>query len=203
MITLVSVLARGWLGSLFIYSSVQKLAHYRQVGQSINEYRVLPKRLGSVAGIALPWAELLAGLSFLFAQLYPLGPILGASLGAAFAYGSSDVLRRGADVPCGCTGKASDQVSRVTLIRGLTISLLSISVLGAGRRNYRQFPLAVIILVIIVSTVPLLLTPWRNIRNSELHEQRSHRLRTEIAKLTRMLGTPPEDVVNISHLQIG
>lgn len=126
---------RLWLSSMFIYSAGLKLASYDRAGSLVKAYKLLPQPVATVAGFALPWTELLTAMSLLLGRLYPLGPLSSASLGASFAYGSYDVLRRKADVPCGCTGQSRDRVDRTTLVRACAITVSSLLILGTRQRG--------------------------------------------------------------------
>jgi len=120
-----------WLGSLFLYSGLLKLAHYHKARAALVPYDILPARVASGVGAALPWVEVATGITVLTGVGHPLGAGVGALLGVAFAYAAARVLLRAADVPCGCTASSSDRVDALTLWRGLMIvaaSLLLIAI---------------------------------------------------------------------------
>lgn len=185
-----STAARAWLGSLFIYSAGLKLAHYNRAGSLVREYDMLPKPLATIAGFALPWAELLTAMSLLLARLYPLGPLLGASLGTSFAFGSFHVLRRKADVPCGCTGKAQDRVDRTTLMRALAITSCSLLVLRAHRHNDARLPLVAVVAASSASVLPGGLALYQRVRHARLRKERLRRTQHMVVKATELLATP-------------
>lgn len=123
---LIAMIIMAWLGSMFVYSAGLKIAHYDTASSLIKPYRVLPPRIGVVAGLVLPFVELLTGILLLLGFLFPTGPMLGVILGITFAYASFRVLRRGANIPCGCAGATQDRVTWTTFIRALFITAASL-----------------------------------------------------------------------------
>jgi uncharacterized membrane protein YphA (DoxX/SURF4 family) len=93
-VKIISTLTRAWLGSLFLYSAALKFVNYRESWRSVRQYGILPKRVSDATGLALPWAELLAGVSFLFGWMHPLGSLLGTLLGGSFAFAARQVVKQ-------------------------------------------------------------------------------------------------------------
>ena len=57
----VGLLARLVVGAVFVYASLDKIAHPELFARSVMDYRVLPLSLVIPMAILLPWTELLAG----------------------------------------------------------------------------------------------------------------------------------------------
>jgi hypothetical protein len=125
----ITLLLTAWLGTLFVYSGALKVVYYDQAAASTEAYVLIPKRAVRLVGWILPWLELVAGGAILTRSAEPLGPALGIGLGAMFAVGSSWVLVRGIEVPCGCTGHSEERVKRATLVRAASITFASLGLL--------------------------------------------------------------------------
>jgi uncharacterized membrane protein YphA (DoxX/SURF4 family) len=189
-VKIISTLTRAWLGSLFLYSAALKLINYRETWRSVRQYGILPKRLSDATGLALPWAELLAGVSFLFGWMYPLGSLLGTVLGGSFAVAARQVIKQEAKVSCGCTGGAADHdVDQTTVNRGLAIAVGSLLVLLAGKRSHTR----------LLAIFPSLLVLDLNRRSAELQaqqdEQRAADRARRIASLKSLLTEPAAEAL--------
>lgn len=185
----VFMIVRAWLGSMFVYSAGLKLARFDRRRSLVKSYRILPTSVASLVDFVLPWAELLAGVSLLFGQSYPVGPLLGALLGSSFTYASSIVLLRKEDVQCGCTGTTQDRVNRITLTRALSITLGSLLLLSIGQRWDVAAPASLAVPVIVLALLPGGLALYHRARHLQLHRKRAQRNQEEIARLTRLLAT--------------
>lgn len=186
-----SIIARVWLGSMFLYAAGLKLVWYDQNGCHINAYQLIPESLATTVGFLLVTAESLAGITLLTGWFFPLGPTLGALLGATFAYTSSTVLLRKADVQCGCAGNSSSRVNLTSLIRGLSIIIFSISIFLLDKRGGVLLSPALIFLVTLISLLPAGFALFGRIRNTKLFKQRMQRDEEEITRLTQLLTTQP------------
>jgi len=195
----VALAARAWLGTMFVYSAALKLAHYDQAGRTVTPYCVAPQRLEGAAGFALPWAELFAAASLLLGRLYPFCPLVSAMLGSVFAYGSFDVTRRRADVPCGCTGSTSERVTRATLGRAVAITSGSLLVLAARRRTYSRLPAVFVVCASSLSIVPALIDVSGRVRHARRHTQRKRHSKEAAESLTRVLASPPGQPIALNQ----
>lgn len=197
---IISTLTRAWLGSLFLYSAALKLINYRDTWRAVRQYGILPKRLSDATGLALPWAELLAGVSFLFGWLSPLGSLLGTLLGGSFAFAARQVVKQEAKVSCGCTGGAADHdVDQTTVNRGLAIAGASLLVLLSGKRSHTRLPALSLLAGAILAIFPSLLVVNINRRDAErqarLEEQRAAERARRIADLKRLLDAPAAEAL--------
>jgi putative oxidoreductase len=90
------------LGGVFIYAALPKLLDPGGFARLVNGYRVLHPDLANLAGITMPWVELVAG-ALLVLGIVPqsaalvLGVLLIGFIGAGFA-----ALARGLEISCGC-----------------------------------------------------------------------------------------------------
>jgi len=90
------------IGGIFIYTAWPKLLRPDEFARLVYGYRMLHPDLVNLAGITLPWIELVAGL-FLVIGIVPrssalvLAGLLGLFIVAGFL-----ALVRGLDISCGC-----------------------------------------------------------------------------------------------------
>lgn len=94
--------ARLFLAAVFIYASLDKIAHPAAFAKDVYNYLILPDALINLTALVLPWFELFLGLCLLVGFWLP-GAVAGAAgllvvFTAAFAFN----LARGVDVNCGC-----------------------------------------------------------------------------------------------------
>jgi putative oxidoreductase len=101
------VLARLVLGGLFLYASVDKIAHPDQFAEIIYNYKILPDMAVNLMAIGLPWLEAVAGLFLVFGiWTRESAGIIGALL-LVFIVAISFNLARGLDFDCGCFSTAA------------------------------------------------------------------------------------------------
>lgn len=186
-----SLLIRAWLGSLFLYSGSLKLIHYDRAAQSVKRYEILPARLSTMVGFMLPWGELLTSVSLLFGWHYRVGALMAALFGSAFTFSTRKVLQRHADVPCGCTGKGDDRVTRTTLIRGIAITISSLWIVTTGRRISAKMPPLLVLVGMCVSLLSAAIDLHHKIRQFQHTKQRAHLRTQRIAQLTTVLSSQP------------
>lgn len=181
------ILTRTWLGSMFLYSASLKLLDYKQSGRIVKRYAILPDRASIIASFALPWAELLAAISLLFGQFYPIGPLLSTMLGSSFVYASRSVLKRGTDVPCGCIGHTEGKVSKTTLNRGLAITISSLFILTLDRRSYAPLPKLSLWSSLCLCTLSSLLFLVRKVKLMQLRKRQAEHREHRITQLSQIL----------------
>lgn len=118
------------LGGVFIYSDSHKLLRPDEFARLIYGYRILHPDLVNLAGIILPWVELVPGL-FLVIGLLPrssaalLGGLLALFIGAAAL-----VMMRGLSIHCGCfLPILSDRVGWPLILRNSVLLLLALQII--------------------------------------------------------------------------
>lgn len=98
----VQVLCRIILGGVFIYASIDKIAHPHAFAKIIYNYQLVPDILVTFPAIVLPWLEMISGL-FLIAGIFRRASavVLSAML-LVFAVAITINLVRGITFDCGC-----------------------------------------------------------------------------------------------------
>jgi uncharacterized membrane protein YphA (DoxX/SURF4 family) len=103
------------VGGVFIYASVDKLAHPDQLAEVIQDYEILPRSLINAAALWLPWVELLAGLLVLTGRWLRPSALVISGLTVVFIGGIALALARGVGLHCGCFSTASGGAPRTWL----------------------------------------------------------------------------------------
>ncbi len=110
------IVSRLILGGIFIYASIDKIAHPDQFAEIVYNYKLMPGMTVNVMAIVLPWVEMVAGL-FLVLGLWikDSAAILGALL-LVFIGAIGINLARGLDFDCGCFSTAGHKNASILLI---------------------------------------------------------------------------------------
>lgn len=186
--TVVSTIFAAWLGSMFLYSAGLKFADYPRSAQNVVNYRLLPVPLGTAAGLALPWVELVAAVALLSAPASRTGQAIATGLGLIFVASSASVIARKIDVACGCAGSTSGASSGViTCLRGCTIVIAGFSLMFE-RAN--AMPTVVLAMVVALSLTPAMISFGYRIVAAR-HVRLANRLHQRgVAQLLRLLALP-------------
>lgn len=182
-----------WLGALFLYTAGMKLVRYRASASGLVHYRLGPPRLALLAGVALPWAEVVCAALILSGSVF--GPLLGLLLGVAFTTTSATVLaRRITTPPCGCAG-GSERVGRMTLCRAIAVAggsgLLLISMVAGSDP---ELPAALVLAVVSAACCPALVAGIRSVR---YHVAARAARRIELAAIRKS-----EDLLRMEHTTV-
>lgn len=94
--------ARIFIGFLFVFISIDKIASPEAFATSIANYRIVSPFLATFSATILPWVELLCGLAVLFGILQKGSSFLLTSLLVVFTAAVLSALVRGLDISCGC-----------------------------------------------------------------------------------------------------
>ncbi len=136
------VLCRLALGGIFIYASLDKIAHPRAFAGIVANYAVLPDWLVTLPALALPWLELLAGLLLVAGIWTRSAAAMLSLLLLAFMLVLAFNALRGVDLSCGCfsTSAADRENAWVLVGRDLLILLPGVVILLFGREQETPHP---------------------------------------------------------------
>jgi uncharacterized membrane protein YphA (DoxX/SURF4 family) len=100
--TTLILLARIFLGGLFVTAGLEKITDVQAFSNSILQYKVVGQTLAMCSATILPSLELLCGLSLIIG-LYPRGSeLLITAMLVGFTLLITSALLRGLDISCGC-----------------------------------------------------------------------------------------------------
>jgi uncharacterized membrane protein YphA (DoxX/SURF4 family) len=126
-----TLLFRLFLGAIFIYASVDKIAHPADFARAIFYYRILPVYLVNILAVVLPWAELFAGILLILGIFTRSSALLIDAMLLVFIVAISHNVLRGVDIACGCF-----TVSPVAQKHGLSLLYRDIGMLLMGLQIY-------------------------------------------------------------------
>jgi len=130
-------LSRLVLGGIFIYASLDKIAHPREFAGIIANYGILPDFLVTLLALALPWLELIAGLCLVAGLWTRSAAFMLSLLLLAFIAALGFNAARGVSLSCGCfsTSAADTENAYVLILRDLLILIPGLVILFFGREK--------------------------------------------------------------------
>jgi len=120
------------LAAVFAVAAVAKLRDREGTASTLGEFGV-PARLRTTGALALPLAELVAAGLLIALPTARVGALLALALLLVFVAAVSRALARGERPDCNCFGGVhSAPVSRLTLVRNVTLAAVAAAVAVAG-----------------------------------------------------------------------
>ena len=119
------------LGGLFVYSDFPKLLRPDEFARLIYGYRILHPDLINLAGIILPWVELVPGVLLVIGLWPRSAALLLAGLLTLFIGAAALVMLRGLDISCGCFFPFfTDRVGWVMILRDSVFLLFALQIIA-------------------------------------------------------------------------
>ncbi len=117
------------VGGLFIYASLDKLAHPDRFADIINDYQILPLISINASALAIPWIEMVAGAALVLGIWRRGAGLLLTALTVAFMIAIAQAQLRHLEIECGCfdvSGLSATQASWDLFLRdtGLLLACL-------------------------------------------------------------------------------
>lgn len=129
------LLIRLFLAAIFLLAGVGKLLDLEGSEKAVKAFGT-PEDLVKTFAVALPFAEIVFGVCFLFVETSWLGAIGGLILLLSFIGGMIWQLAQGNAPDCHCFGAIhSEPVSRKSLIRNIIFAILALFLVAQGREN--------------------------------------------------------------------
>src|SRR4030067_216494 len=118
------------LGGVFVYASLDKIAHPGEFAKIVYYYHFLPGSAINVFAIILPWVELLAGMALILGLFVESAALIIGTILVMFIIALSSAMIRDLDISCGCfsTKPSSEKVVWDTIIRDLLLLILVVQV---------------------------------------------------------------------------
>lgn len=133
----VALPARLYLGFVFIYACLHKIADPGAFALDVATYQFLPLSLINITALVMPWVELLAGVMLIVGFRIRAAALLVAGMMVMFMVALVWALHQGLDLSCGCFASSSDDdpISSLTLLRdaGWLALALYVMVLDRGQ----------------------------------------------------------------------
>lgn len=116
-----SVPIRIYLGIVFIYAAMYKIAEPYDFALSVATYQIAPLVLVNVFAVVLPWVELVAGALLIAGFWTKENATLILLMMFLFIFALIIVLGAGREMGCGCfaSQEAAEEITWLTLVRDL------------------------------------------------------------------------------------
>jgi len=140
------LICRILLGGIFIYASLDKIAHPAEFAKAIGNYHVLPFGLENLLALTLPWLELLAGVALITGVMIDGAAIMVIIMNIIFIFAISQALARGISIECGCfsvTTEGGDNIGLQTVIRDIGYLIMGFIVLYRRDNLFEFYPKSV------------------------------------------------------------
>ncbi|HBN45594.1 MAG TPA: DoxX family protein [Candidatus Marinimicrobia bacterium] len=139
---LLVMVCRIFLGFMFIYASLDKIAHPEEFAKQIGYYKALPFGLENLLAIILPWAELIMGICLIAGLLVDGAALVSIIMMLVFILAISQAMLRGIDITCGCfkVSADSEKLGLDTIIRDIVFLVMSFIVLNRQERKFEFLP---------------------------------------------------------------
>jgi len=96
------LLCRLALGGVFVFASLDKLAHPQAFAEAIHHYRIVPYSLLHGAALLLPMVEFVIGIALITGFWRRGAALLATVLMVVFMVAIASALARNLDISCGC-----------------------------------------------------------------------------------------------------
>ena len=137
------LICRIVLGGIFIYASLDKIAHPAEFAKGIGNYHVLPFGLENLLALTLPWLELLAGVALITGVMVDGAAIMVIIMNIVFIFAISQALARGISIECGCfsvTTEGGDNIGLQTIIRDIGYLIMGFIVFYRRDNLFELYP---------------------------------------------------------------
>ncbi len=125
--------AQAFIGFIFIYAGIEKIADPAGFSNSIANYKLLPNFAINFFAVTIPWIELVVGILLIFDFYVKENAIIFSSLILIFTLMVFISILRGLNIDCGCFGTSDGQtVGIVKILENLGLLILGIYVYFFG-----------------------------------------------------------------------
>jgi len=116
-----ALLFRWFLGAIFVYAGLVKIADPLGFALALYNYHILPAWMINPLAICLPWVEVIIGAGLLAGIMIPGGALVVSGMLAIFAVVTGISLIRGLDIACGCfsTSVTAEPITWLYVVRDL------------------------------------------------------------------------------------
>ena len=118
------------LGGIFIYASLDKIAHPEQFAKIVYNYKILPHSLINIFAIILPWLELICGVFLIVGIFVQSSSAILSLLLVSFIIALSVNFLKGLDINCGCfsTDLKGKEEGAILLIRDFVLLAIGLQI---------------------------------------------------------------------------
>jgi len=126
-----SLLFRWFLGTIFVYAGLVKIADPLGFALALYNYHILPSWMINPLAICVPWVEVIIGAALLAGIMVPGGALVVSGMLAVFAVAIGISLIRGLDIACGCfsTSAGAEPITWLYVARDLLLLGMGVHIL--------------------------------------------------------------------------
>lgn len=130
------LIIRIFIGILFIFYGISKVADPSHFANEIGNYNMLPDLVIQLMALIIPWIELIVGMLLIFGINQNENGLIATGLLIIFTLAVAIAFSRGLDISCGCSGSdAGQKVGWLKIFEniGLIILTLALSLTKANK----------------------------------------------------------------------
>lgn len=129
------LIIRSFIGVLFIFYGVAKIADPSQFANEIGNYGMTPNFITQLMALILPWAELIVGVLLLFGIYQNENGLIATAMLLMFTFAVIFAFASGLDINCGCSGgNAQQKVGWLKILENFGLIILT-SVISLTNSN--------------------------------------------------------------------
>lgn len=121
---LLSLVARLFIGAIFVVASYQKILDPVEFAVSIRNYMIIPEAYSNLLALTLPWIEMGVGLLLITGILVKPAALLTTGMLASFLAALVYAYAINLDIDCGCFSSSSSSDGRIGIYHLVRDSLL-------------------------------------------------------------------------------
>ncbi|MFE1243458.1 MauE/DoxX family redox-associated membrane protein [Fictibacillus sp. NPDC058756] len=141
----------------FLISAIPKLINLKYFITLVHSYEVLPRFIGTIYGVLLPFIELGGTLLLLSKTYYIYGSLFLLFVLLSFTIAVTFVIRAKRDIKCGCYGKFLDsKVDSFTIIKIIILVISNLFIIS-NAQGYSDMNLTNLLLGLFFTITLLLL----------------------------------------------
>lgn len=121
---LLSLVARLFIGAIFVVASYHKILDPVEFAVSIRNYMIIPEAYSNLLALTLPWIEMGVGLLLITGILVKPSALLTTGMLASFLAALIYAYAINLDIDCGCFSSSSSSDGRIGIYHLVRDSLL-------------------------------------------------------------------------------
>ncbi len=121
---LLSLVARLFIGAIFVVASYHKILDPVEFAVSIRNYMIIPEAYSNLLALTLPWIEMGVGLLLITGILVKPAALLTTGMLASFLAALVYAYAINLDIDCGCFSSSSSSDGRIGIYHLVRDSLL-------------------------------------------------------------------------------